>query len=115
MLNGWGGKDTFYGESGNDTFRFSSQYSANGDKVMDFVHGTDKLDFSKIDVSAYRTGDQAFAFDGYKSAGSRGHLGPSRTRPPLSPTSMVRSEASSLSSIFKAYTLASPPPTSSCD
>ena len=38
-LNGWGGKDTFYGESGNDIFQFSSQYSANGDKVMDFVHG----------------------------------------------------------------------------
>ena len=73
-LNGWGGKDTFFGDSGNDTFQFTSQYSANGDKVMDFVHGADKLDFSKIDASTSQSGDQAFIFDGYDDGGSNGHL-----------------------------------------
>jgi Ca2+-binding RTX toxin-like protein len=73
-LNGWGGKDTFFGGSGNDVFQFSSQFSADGDKVMDFVHGVDKLDFSKIDASAYQSGDQAFIFDGYNDGGSNGHL-----------------------------------------
>ena len=48
-LNGWGGKDTFFGGSGNDIFQFTSMHSADGDKVMDFVHGVDKLDFSKIE------------------------------------------------------------------
>ena len=73
-LNGWGGKDTFFGDSGNDVFQFSSQFSADGDKVMDFVHGVDKLDFSKIDASASRSGDQAFTFDGYDEGGSNRHL-----------------------------------------
>ena len=73
-LNGWGGKDTLLGGSGNDVFQFSSQFSADGDTVMDFVHGVDKLDFSKIDASAYQSGDQAFIFDGYDDGGSNGHL-----------------------------------------
>jgi Ca2+-binding RTX toxin-like protein len=73
-LNGWGDKDTFFGGSGNDVFQFSSQFSADGDKVMDFIHGVDKLDFSKIDANAYRSGDQAFIFDGYGSSGSNRHL-----------------------------------------
>jgi Ca2+-binding RTX toxin-like protein len=73
-LNGWGGKDVLYGGSGKDTFQFSNQYSANGDKVMDFVHGTDKLDFSKTDANTSQSGDQAFIFDGYKSSGRNGHI-----------------------------------------
>jgi serralysin len=73
-LNGWGGRDTLVGGSGNDVFQFSSQFSADGDKVMDFIHGVDKLDFSKIDASAYRSGDQAFTFDGYDDGGSNRHL-----------------------------------------
>jgi Ca2+-binding RTX toxin-like protein len=73
-LNGWGGKDTLTGGTGKDTFQFSSQFSANGDKVTDFVHGTDKLDFAKIDAKGSAAGDQAFVFDGYKSAGTDGHL-----------------------------------------
>jgi Ca2+-binding RTX toxin-like protein len=73
-LNGWGGKDTLLGGSGNDVFQFSSQFSADGDKVMDFVQGVDKFDFSKIDASAYRSGDQAFTFDGYDDGGRNRHL-----------------------------------------
>jgi Ca2+-binding RTX toxin-like protein len=70
-LNGWGGKDTFFGGIGNDVFQFSSQFSADGDTVMDFIHGVDKLDFSKIDAG---NGGQAFLFDGYNDGGSNGHL-----------------------------------------
>ncbi|MGO4705345.1 hypothetical protein AB4072_06150 [Microvirga sp. 2MCAF38] len=73
-LNGWGGKDTLYGGAGKDTFQFSSVHSANGDKVMDFVHAVDKLDFSKIDTNSSKSGDQAFIFDGYKTGSQNGHL-----------------------------------------
>jgi Ca2+-binding RTX toxin-like protein len=73
-LNGWGGEDTLIGGSGNDVFQFSSQFSADGDQVMDFIHGVDKLDFSKIDASAYRSGDQGFTFDGYSDGGGGRHL-----------------------------------------
>ncbi|NIX75684.1 calcium-binding protein [Microvirga terricola] len=73
-LNGWGGKDVLYGGAGKDVFEFSSQFSANGDKVMDFVHGTDKLDFSLIDANTSKSGDQAFVFDGYQNGGQNGHL-----------------------------------------
>lgn len=62
-LNGWGGMDILFGGSGNDTFQFSSQFSANGDKIMDFNHG-DKLDFRKIDANAGLSRDQAFVFNG---------------------------------------------------
>jgi len=74
ILNGWGGADTLYGKGGNDVFQFSSKFSADGDKVMDFVRGADKLDFSKIDASTWGSGDQAFTFDGYASGGRNGHL-----------------------------------------
>ncbi|MBZ6079398.1 calcium-binding protein, partial [Microvirga puerhi] len=73
-LNGWGGADTLIGGNGKDVFQFSDKYSADGDKVMDFVHNTDKLDFSKIDTNGAQAGDQAFIFDGYKTSGSNGHL-----------------------------------------
>jgi Bacterial Ig-like domain/RTX calcium-binding nonapeptide repeat (4 copies) len=73
-LNGRGGEDTLFGGSGNDVFQFSSQFSADGEQVMDFVHDVDKLDFSKIDTSARRSGDQGFTFDGYSDDGRSGHL-----------------------------------------
>ncbi|MCB8823571.1 calcium-binding protein, partial [Microvirga rosea] len=73
-LNGWGGKDTLIGGNGRDVFQFSDKYSADGDKVMDFVHGTDKLDFGKIDADTTKAGDQAFIFDGYASSGRSGHI-----------------------------------------
>ncbi|MGF9765127.1 calcium-binding protein, partial [Microvirga sp. 0TCS3.31] len=37
ILNGRGGADTLWGDAGGDTFQFTSKWSANGDKVMDFV------------------------------------------------------------------------------
>jgi len=72
-LNGRGGQDTLLGGSGNDLFQFSSLFSADGDRVMDFVHGVDELDFGKIDAST-RSGDQGFTFDGYSHGGRGGHL-----------------------------------------
>jgi hypothetical protein len=73
-LNGRYGEDTLSGGSGDDVFQFSSQFSADGDQVMDFVHDVDKLDFSKIDASTYRSGDQGFTFDGYSDGGRGRHL-----------------------------------------
>jgi Ca2+-binding RTX toxin-like protein len=73
-LNGWGGKDTLVGDSGNDVFQFSSQFSADGDTVADFIPGVDELDFSKIDAGAWNAGDQAFIFDGYTNGATNGHL-----------------------------------------
>ena len=75
ILNGRYGGDTLWGEAGRDTFQFTSKWSANGDKVMDFVRGTDRLDFSGIDANPAASGDQAFAWAGYKSAGGTGSNG----------------------------------------
>ena len=75
-LNGWGGDDTFYGDSGRDVFQFTSPHSADGDKIMDFVDGVDKLDFSKMDANGYQSGAPDWTFDGYRNStsGSSGHL-----------------------------------------
>jgi hypothetical protein len=74
LLNGRYGADTLWGNAGRDTFQFTDKYSANGDKVMDFVHGTDKLDFAKIDANGSVQGTQAFIFDGYVTGGKDGHI-----------------------------------------
>ncbi|MGF9763823.1 right-handed parallel beta-helix repeat-containing protein [Microvirga sp. 0TCS3.31] len=75
ILNGRYDGDTLWGDAGRDTFQFTSKWSANGDKVMDFVRGTDRLDFSGIDANAAAAGNQAFAWAGYKSAGGTGSNG----------------------------------------
>ena len=84
-LNGGAGADTLIGGAGNDTlvggsgadiltggldadrFVFSALAdSAPGtpDRITDFVHGTDIIDFSAIDANTSASGDQAFAFGG---------------------------------------------------
>jgi Ca2+-binding RTX toxin-like protein len=73
-LSGGGGKDILIGGAGRDAFQFSSVSNANGDKVMDFVPRTDKLDFARIDANTLAAGDQGFTFDGYKAGGQNGHL-----------------------------------------
>jgi serralysin len=77
ILNGRYGGDTLWGNAGRDTFQFTSKWSADDDRVMDFVRGTDKLDFSGIDANPATAGDQMFIFDGTKGAsfsGSNGHI-----------------------------------------
>jgi Ca2+-binding RTX toxin-like protein len=70
-LDGRGGIDTLFGGAGGDTFVFGDKTQADGDKVMDFVHGVDKLDFHLIDARENRSGDQAFRFDGYSAGNHR--------------------------------------------
>ena len=65
VLDGRGGIDTLFGGAGGDTFVFGDKIQADGDTVMDFVHGVDQLDFHLIDAREFRSGDQAFTFDGY--------------------------------------------------
>ncbi|ANY82173.1 hypothetical protein BB934_27850 (plasmid) [Microvirga ossetica] len=72
LLNGRGGADTLWGNAGRDTFQFTSKWSSDGDKVMDFVRGTDRLDFSGIDANSAASGNQAFSWAGYKSASGTG-------------------------------------------
>lgn len=43
ILNGGGGDDLLRGNGGSDTFAFTTAPSANGDAILDFVHGTDKI------------------------------------------------------------------------
>ncbi|MBZ6076355.1 M10 family metallopeptidase C-terminal domain-containing protein [Microvirga sp. WGZ8] len=74
LINGRGGSDTLWGGEGRDTFQFSDRWSAYGDKVMDFRKGEDKLDFHLIDANLSRSGDQAFIWDGYKSASYNGSV-----------------------------------------
>ena len=50
FLDGGANQDILYGGAGSDTFRFWTVADANGDKVMDFQVGTDKIDLSKIDA-----------------------------------------------------------------
>ncbi len=71
VLDGRGGIDTLFGGAGGDTFVFGNKIEADGDKVMDFVHGVDKLDFHLIDARESRRGDQAFGFDGYSQGNHR--------------------------------------------
>ena len=71
VLDGRGGIDTLFGGAGGDTFVFGNKIEADGDKVMDFVHGVDKLDFHLIDAREFRSGDQAFRFDGYNAGKHR--------------------------------------------
>ena len=87
VLDGRGGIDTLFGGAGGDTFVFGNKIQADGDKVMDFVHGVDKLDFHLIDAREFRSGDQAFIFDGYSVGNHRNgrlmaHRGSSRQRDP---------------------------------
>ena len=66
-----------FGQAGADRFKFSGPGHAHGDKVMDFVKGTDRFDFSVIDPMLSTGGNQAFSFQGYKAAsytGSGGQL-----------------------------------------
>lgn len=78
VLDGGAGQDTLYGEAENDTFSFWTTADANGDKVMDFQLGIDKIDLSKIDALADTflfpswAGKQSFDYSKTNDAGTRG-------------------------------------------
>lgn len=67
-IRGDGGADTLTGGAGPDVFKYraasDSGLGAAADIITDFVSGTDRLNFSKIDANAGLAGDQAFTFVG---------------------------------------------------
>lgn len=59
-LIGGAGVDTMTGGSGADVFIFTNGIQANGDYVLDFVHGLDKIDVSVIDANGSGSGTPDF-------------------------------------------------------
>jgi Ca2+-binding RTX toxin-like protein len=67
VLSGLGGADSMTGGLGADVFVYSALADssvANPDVIMDFVHGTDKIDLSAIDANSSLRKNQAFTFAG---------------------------------------------------
>ena len=86
VLNGWAGDDRLEGGDGNDTLRGGNgtdvlvggagadRFSwwtpdevgvgVGSDRVLDFIHGADRLDFSRIDAVSSTTIDETFQFIG---------------------------------------------------
>ncbi|HEX8526092.1 M10 family metallopeptidase C-terminal domain-containing protein, partial [Allosphingosinicella sp.] len=77
-IDGGAGRDILTGGTGADTFRFTStSHSAPGagDRITDFVSGTDKIDLSQIDANTLLSGNQAFTFIGTGAfSGTAGEL-----------------------------------------
>jgi Ca2+-binding RTX toxin-like protein len=66
-LLGGGGADMLEGGLGNDRFVFAAAGDsgvAAMDTILDFTHGQDRLDLTRIDANVVAAGDQAFAFIG---------------------------------------------------
>jgi YD repeat-containing protein len=66
ILIGRAGSDSLTGGVGNDIFRFTSESdsgitSATMDQIVDFTHGTDKIDLTGIDANGNLSGIQAFS------------------------------------------------------
>lgn len=63
-----GGADILTGGSGADQFRYlfttDSGLGANADQILDFVTGSDKLDFRLLDADPFTAGRQALTFVG---------------------------------------------------
>ncbi|TPE53778.1 calcium-binding protein [Amaricoccus solimangrovi] len=68
-LIGGRGADDLLGGGGDDAFVFRPGDGPCRDRVADFAHGHDVIDFSGFDADATREGDQAFAFGGGHGAG----------------------------------------------
>ena len=60
-LNGREGNDSFIGGGGNDTFVFTGD--AGDDRIIDFVSGTDRLDFSAYGITAANVSTMASGAD----------------------------------------------------
>ena len=62
-LNGGAGVDTLIGGLGNDTFTFDALLSnTNGDVILDFTNGADKISVAAIDAIASSTTNNTFTF-----------------------------------------------------
>lgn len=72
-LVGGAGRDILTGGRGSDEFRFRSAAETNGDRIVDFHHGEDRISFATIDANSRVAGNQAFHFIG--SAGFSGTAG----------------------------------------
>jgi autotransporter-associated beta strand protein len=75
-IAGNGGADILTGGAGADVFKFravtDSGTGASADTITDFLAGTDKLNFLRIDADAVTTGDQAMTFIGTATFGVTG-------------------------------------------
>jgi Ca2+-binding RTX toxin-like protein len=67
ILDGSAGADSLTGGAGNDLFDFNLLSDSRGtatDRVVDFVKGQDRFDFSTLDANSALSGNQAFTFIG---------------------------------------------------
>ncbi len=78
-LIGGPGRDALGGGAGEDSFIFSNlahSPAGNGDRIIDFEVGLDKIQLSGIDADSERAGNQEFIFIGANSfSGAAGELG----------------------------------------
>ncbi len=72
------GADVLWGEAGADKFIFTKladSTTSSYDRIMDFTHGSDKIDLSGIDAETTASGNQAFHWAGAQPMfGSEGDL-----------------------------------------
>jgi autotransporter-associated beta strand protein len=75
-IAGNGGADTLIGGTGADVFKFrnvaDSGTGLNADTITDFLTGTDRLNFARIDTTPGLVGDQAFTYIGTATFNTNG-------------------------------------------
>ena len=59
-LDGGFGADTLTGGRGADTFAFSNARAANGDRILDFDSGRDRINLAALDADTTHSGSQRF-------------------------------------------------------
>ncbi|MGZ8285823.1 MAG: M10 family metallopeptidase C-terminal domain-containing protein, partial [Allosphingosinicella sp.] len=75
FIHGNHGADSLTGGGGADTFLYhESADSTTGsvDQILDFAHGSDKIDLSKVDANTFAAGNQAFTWIGANAFGGSG-------------------------------------------
>jgi autotransporter-associated beta strand protein len=74
-IRGGGGSDLLSGGSGADVFKYrnvSDSALVNPDTITDFLSGTDRLNFARIDTNPGLAGDQAFTYIGTAAFNTNG-------------------------------------------
>lgn len=79
ILVGGRGRDTLLGNAGADRFKYGAVNESGlslttADKILDFVHLTDRIDMRDIDANALLGGDQAFVFRGQNAFTGAGQV-----------------------------------------